>query len=203
MSNSTSMIGLMKVNSLRDSSASSLTYKRLLPTDYNQTKPGTTIMPNINNSPDVSTTASIVPHFSSTLAPVIPFHILSSTTTVPNVAKKTESIVASTVTNENIQDLVDQLKNCITALNLFVQNKTEHEKHIISNEKSYSDTKRCTTKQSKSLSSSISLTSTSDHLAFSKKSISNKNNLVFEDIAVRRCNSFNNQERKSMTDLSE
>jgi hypothetical protein len=139
-----------------------------------------------------------VPHFSSTIAPNVPLHVSSSLTAMPFVLKKTETIAASTFTNENIQDLVDQLKNCIASLNLLLQNEKEHEKHMISNIKAYSDEKRNKINSSQSLSSSsISVTSTTDRLISSKKSISNENNLVFEDITVRRCNSFNNEEHKS------
>jgi hypothetical protein len=153
------------------------------------------------NSSHLSTnTGSIVPHFSSTPAPHVSHHISSSTMTIPNVSK-IESITNPNSTNENIQDLVDQLKTCIATLSLLLQNKTEDEKHRISNVKSYSDEKR--NRKSQSSSSSLSLISTPDRLRFSKESISNENNLGFEDITVRRCNSSNDQERKSMIELFE
>jgi len=122
---------------------------------------------------------------------------------MPNISK-TESIIAPNSINENIRDLVDQLKTCIDKLCLLFQNKTEHEKLRISNVKSCSNEKRSRAKKRQSQSSSSpSLTSKPDRLRFSKKSISNENNLVFEDITVRRCNSSNDQERKGMVDLFE
>jgi hypothetical protein len=171
ISNSMSMTGL-KVNSFRDSSTSSLVSTQLLTDAYNQTKRNVII--------------------TTTTRPE------SSKIVMSNVAKL-QTVVAPTSTEENIQDLVDQLKNCIATLNLLLQNKTEHEKNIISNIKSYSDEKRSRTK--KKSSSSLSLPSTPDRLIFSKKSMPDEKNLVFENITVRRCNSSNNQGRKSMIDL--
>jgi hypothetical protein len=191
MSNSISMTEL-KVTSLCGSSTNSLVSTQLLAAAYNQTKPNVVITnttpPGINkakNSPYLSTTtSSILPHFSSKSAML-------------NVSK-IQTVVAPTSTNENIQDLIDQLKSCIAKLNLLLQNKTEDEKQIISNVKSYSDEKKSRTKKKPSESS---LTATPDCLIFSKKSMSDEKNLVFEDITVRRCKSSNNQGRKSMIDL--
>ncbi len=125
-----------------------------------------------------TTTSSIVPHFSSAIAP---HHIPS-----PNISK-TKSIVVPTSTNENTQDLVDQLKTCIAKLSLLLQNKTEHEKYIIPSVKPSSDKQKSRKKKKQS-------SSTPDRLRFSKKSVSN------EDITVRRCNSSNDQTQKSMLD---
>jgi hypothetical protein len=136
----------------------------------------------VDHSPHLSTTSSsIVPHFSSTIAPHVSHHIPS-----PNISK-TKSIVVPTSTNENTQDLVDQLKTCIATLSLLLQNKTEHEKYIIPNVKPYSDKQRSRRKKKQS-------SLTPDRLRFSKKSVSN------EDITVRRCNSSNDQTQKSMLD---
>jgi hypothetical protein len=148
----------------------------------------------IDNTFHLSTTASsIVPHFSSTIAPYVPVDVLSSTT-VP----KTKSIIPTTAPGENIQILVDQLKTCIATLGLLLQNKIEPEKHRIPNVKSYANEKR--KKKSQSLSSSI--LSTPDRSKLSNKSIHNKADLVFEDITVTRCTSISNQERKGMIKLS-
>ena len=104
-----------------------------------------------------------------------------------------------------MQDLIDQLKDCIATLSLLLQNKTEQEKQMLSNLKSYSDKKRSNAKQLRPLSSSpssLSSISTPSHLTFSKKSTSHENNLVYEDITVRQCNPSHNREHKSMTDFS-
>jgi len=107
-----------------------------------------------NSSHLSTTTGSIVPHFSSTIAPHVSHHISSSTMAIPNVSK-IKSITTLNSTNENIQDLVDQLKTCIATLSLLLQNKTEDEKpHRIPNVKSYSDEKR--NRKSQASSSSLS-----------------------------------------------
>jgi hypothetical protein len=137
------------------------------------------------------TTSSIVPHFSSTIAPHVPHHISSSTFPISN-APKNESIPTSP--NENIQDLVDQLKTCIDMLSLLLQNKTEHEKLRIPNIKSYSDQEKINKKKKQSQSS------TSDHSKLTETSIPNKDNLIFEDITVRQCHSSIDQVQKSMID---
>ncbi len=133
----------------------------------------------VYKSPHLSTTtSSIVPYFSSTIAPYVPLHASLSTTVTPNVLQ-TKSIVAPTVTSENIQDLVDQLKTCIATLSLFFPNKEKHGKRIISNGKPYSDEKvnRAKNKQPQSL-----WTSTPARLRFSRSSTFNEN------IPVRQCN---------------
>ncbi len=130
------------------------------------------------------TTSSIVPHFSSTMATYVPYHNSSTTNPIPNTH------TVSTSPHENIEDLVDQLKTCINMLSLLLENKTEHVK-------SYSDKKRINrkTQQPQSSPSSLSSSSIKDH------SIANKNNLICEDITVRRCNSPIDPIRKSIIEF--
>jgi hypothetical protein len=144
------------------------------------------------------TTSSIVPHFSSTIAPHVSHHTSSSTIPISN-AHQTES---PTSPNENIEDLIDQLKTCIDMLSVLLQNKSEHEKLQIPNIKSYSNQERIDRKKKQSpLSSFLSLSSISDHSKLTQTSIPNKDNLIFEDITVKRCNSPIDQIRKSMIDF--
>ncbi|CAF2396390.1 unnamed protein product [Rotaria sp. Silwood2] len=196
----------VKVNSVSDSSASSLAFTQILADDNNQTKPDVTISGSqidfgTLSTSHLPTTSSIVSHFSSTIAPHVSHHILSSTTALSKNIDQTKSIITPTLTNENIQNLVDQLKYCINRLSLLLENKIEDKKYVISNRKSYSNDKISTSekKQIELLSSSSSLISTRTCSRFSRQSISDANDFFFKDIIVQRCNSFNNyQGQKSM-----
>lgn len=86
---------------------------------------------------------------------------------------------------------MDQLKTCIATLSLILQNET----------KSNSTEKKM--KDSQSVSSSLSSIPTPNHLRFSKKSMSNENNLVYEEITVRRCNSSKVQDQISIIESLE
>ena len=131
----------------------------------------------VDRAPYVSpTTSSIVPHFSSSIAPHVPY--VASSTIAALGASKIESIPAPTSSNGNIQDLIDQLRTCINMLSLLLQNQIEQENLLVPNRKSHAQQKRISNEE---LSQS-----SSDH---SKRSIPHKENLIFEDITVRRCNS--------------
>ncbi|CAF3361108.1 unnamed protein product [Rotaria sp. Silwood1] len=213
MSKSMSMTTL-KVTSVNDSSTSSLAFTRLLTDDNNQTKPDVTISGShidfgTLSTPHLSTTSSIVPHFSSTVASHVSHHVLSSANAMSDNIHQTKSIISPILTNENIQNLVDQLKIYIDTLNLLFENKIEHKKYVISNKKSYSDDKINISEKkqtellsSSSSSSSSSLISTRTCSRFSRQSISDGNDLCVKDIIVRRCHSFNKyQGHISMFDL--
>ncbi|CAF3366884.1 unnamed protein product [Rotaria socialis] len=190
-----------------DSSACSLAFTQLLIDDHNQPKPDaaiphtTTTMPGTQMdfealpvmTPHVSSSrsvASIVPHFPSTIVPHVRRHVRSSTSTRSNVCQ-TEF---PTLTNENIQDLVDQLNSCIDTLSLLI----EQEKYIIAQRKSYENEKISRTKKKSGQLSSSSISIKKTCSTFSKQSIIDENDFISEDITVRRCNSFNNQEHTSM-----
>ncbi|CAF3585578.1 unnamed protein product [Rotaria sordida] len=202
MSKSMSMTKL-KVISVSDSSTSSLTFTQLFTDDKNQTKPDIIIpgspidfetlsTPHLFSTP---TPSSIVPYFSSTIAPYVLHHVLSSTSITSKEIFQTKPIIDSNLTNENnIHNLIDQLKICIDTLKLLLENKMQYKKYIISNKKSSSNEKISTPekKQIELLSLSSSLISTRTCSRFSRQSISDGNDLFFKDLIIQRCNSFNN-----------
>ncbi|CAF1991379.1 unnamed protein product [Rotaria magnacalcarata] len=190
-----------------DSSACSLAFTQLLLDNHNQPKPDAAIphattttmsgtqmnfetLPVMTPHPSSTSVVSIVPRFSSTVAH-IPRYVRSSTSAGSNVCQ-TEF---STLTNENIQNLVDQLNSFIDILSLLIEKQIEQEKYIIPQRKSYGNEKLSKTKTKSRQLSSSSMSIKRTCSTFSKQSTVDENDFISEDITVRRCNSFNDQEQ--------
>ncbi|UJR28162.1 hypothetical protein I4U23_009416 [Adineta vaga] len=199
MSNKMSITNL-KVTLLRDSSTRSLESTDLhAMSENNRLKPAiTNVTLKIDSQTDsrsfvdtspnhLSTTnSSIVPHFSSTNAPDVPLNTSSPAIGMSKAFEKESKILTS---NENIQDLIDQLQTCIVTLNLLIQTSAKHEKNIISNEKIDEQRSRVKKKNNSTRC-----------LQFRKRSSSNKDHLLSVDLTVKQCTSFKSQQRPQQND---
>ncbi|CAF0903102.1 unnamed protein product [Adineta ricciae] len=76
-----------------------------------------------------STNSSIVPHFSSTIAPRIPLQTSLSTIIVQEVlAKESNTPLQCRSLHNNIQELVEQLNVCLATVNHLIQSEEKRKK---------------------------------------------------------------------------
>ncbi|CAF0963460.1 unnamed protein product [Adineta ricciae] len=77
------------------------------------------------------TNSSIVPHFSSTIAPRIPLQTSLSSIIVQEVlAKESNTPLQLRSLHDNIHELVEQLKACVATLNLLIESEEKRKKTI-------------------------------------------------------------------------
>ena len=133
------------------------------------------IQTSVHHSPTV---ASIVPHFSSTMAPPVLSSLLS--VALPNETTNESIASRARASGDNLQALMDQLRSCIATLADLIQDRLVAKKHSSTSFKFH----RKETRRSRNNQPARRATA---------------NNLALEDIAVQRCSPPSDSPRRNGT----